>query len=424
MKIKTQFLASVVFIIILSVSLMSYVMVTDTGDALAREIRDKAQIMMNSIKGVAVESFVKKDILSLNYYIKEAAASPGILYIIVTDRFDTIVGSSNPNDMGGETAQMYPGIKLSGDIGPITYNGEEHKVINFTGDISMKAKERKFDMGKIYIGFDRNIIDSRINSFYVKGGVIAFVVILIAVMLTLVITGRIIKPLNQLMEGTQRIASGDMKYKIKVSVKNEFQALANSFNDMTGRLDDYYEGILNAFTIAADSKNKYTPSHSLKVSRMAMAIAKGMKLSAQQTENIRLAGILMDIGNIGVRDSVLNKTEILTPEDFIQIQKHPEIGAKILKNIPALRDVVPIVMQHHERFDGMGYPAGLRADQIMVEAKILAIADAYDAMITERGHRKAVGMDEAVYELRSNKGKQFDPAITEVFIGILNKGSV
>lgn len=424
LKIKTQFLASIIFIIMLSISLMTYVSVTDTRDVLQQEIKAKAEIMTNSIRGVAVESFVKKDVLSLNYYIREAASSPGILYIIVTDRFDTISGSNNPEDMGKETSQVYPELKKAGDIGSIRYMGKELKAINFVSDFSMKARGRDLEMGKIYIGFDRSVIDSRINAFYFKGALIGVSVMLLAILLTLLITGRIIKPLNQLIEGTRRIASGDMKYKIKVNVKNEFQALANSFNDMTGRLEDYYEGILNAFTIAADSKNKYNPSHSHKVSRLAAAIGRAMKLPAAQVESIRIASILMDIGNIGVRDAVLNKTEVLTPEDFIQIQQHPEIGAKILKNIPALREVVPIILQHHERYDGMGYPAGLRANGIMTEAKIIAIADAYDAMITERGHRKAVDMEEAVYELRNNKGKQFDPLITEVFIEALNKGCV
>lgn len=424
MKIKTQFLASIIFIIILSISLMSYVMVTDMKGVLQQEIQSKAQLMMNSIKGVAVESFVKKDVLSLNYYIKEAAATPGIFYIIVTDRFDIIVGTNNPNDMGGETAQMYPSINKSGEVGPMFYRGKERRVINFVTDLTMKVQDKKLKMGRIYIGFDRNIIDSKIISFYIKAGIITVLVMTIAILLTLLITGRIINPLNQLVEGTRRIASGDIKYKIKVNVKNEFQVLANSFNDMTSRLDDYYEGILNAFTIAADSKNKYTPSHSRRVSQIAVAIGKGMKLLPVQVENIRIASILMDIGNIGVRDAILNKTEILTPEDFIQIQMHPEIGAKILKNIPALKDVVPIILQHHERYDGMGYPSGLREGQIMIEAKILAIADAYDAMITERDHRKAMNMEEAIYELRSNKGKQFDPVITEVCVEIINREGI
>jgi HD-GYP domain-containing protein (c-di-GMP phosphodiesterase class II) len=424
LKIKTQFLASIIFIIILSISSTAYVMVNDLNNALKQETNNKANLMIKSLRGVAVESFIKKDVLSLNYLIKELASTPGVIYIIVTDRFDTIVGTNNANNMGGETTQMYPEIKNPGEINNLLFAGRERQVINYTDDLSMLAKDKKLDMGKIYLGFDRGPIGTRILFIYLKAAAIAAGVMAISIILMLYLTGRIINPLNSLMTGTQKIAMGDMKYKIKVNVKNEFQALANAFNDMTGKLDDYYDGILNAFTIAVDSKNKYTPSHSKRVSRTAVLIAKAMKLTPAQTENIRIASILMDIGNLGVRESILDKTEVLTPEDLIQIQQHPEISARILKNIPALKDIVPIIMEHHERFDGMGYPAGLRGDQIMVEAKILSIADAYDAMVTEREHRKAMNAEEAIYELRANKNRQFDPLITEVFVEILNKEGV
>jgi HD-GYP domain-containing protein (c-di-GMP phosphodiesterase class II) len=108
----------------------------------------------------------------------------------------------------------------------------------------------------------------------------------------------------------------------------------------------------------------------------------------------------------------------------LKIQKHPEVSAKILKNIQQLKDVIPIILQHHERYDGLGYPNGLRGNEILREAKILSITDAYDAMITPREHREAMPVEECIYELRSNKGKQFDPDITEAFIAILNKKEV
>jgi HD-GYP domain-containing protein (c-di-GMP phosphodiesterase class II) len=189
---------------------------------------------------------------------------------------------------------------------------------------------------------------------------------------------------------------------------------------MTGKLNDYYEGILNAFMIAVDTKNKYSPSHSMRVARTAVKIGKAMNLGERQLENLRIAAILMDIGNIGVQDNIFEKKELLTAEDFIQIQRHPEIGAKIIRNIPDLNGVVPIIMEHHERYDGMGYPGGLKGPDIMTESRVLAIADAYDAMITEHGNRKVLTAQEAINELRENRGKQFDPAITEIFIGILS----
>ncbi len=421
MKIKTQFLVSIIFVIVLSISSAAYVTVNDMRRVLKQEIDLRIRFLMDSVKGVAGDSLGKNDLLTLNYYIKEASAGGGLAYIIVTDRYDNIVASSNQSDKGSEITNLYPAITKGGDVGEIKVNGTYKDVISYVSPVYLKSKDKNFEVGKVYAGFDKKAIDSTLDFIYIKSAAIALVIIFISIFLTLFITGRIIIPLNRLLEGTEKIAAGDLKFKIKVNVRNEFQALANSFNQMTNKLNDYYEGILNAFMIAMDTKNKYSPSHSMRVARTAVKIGKAMNLSATQIENLRIASILMDIGNIGVQDGILDKKELLTAEDFIQIQKHPEISAKILKNIPDLKEVVPIIMEHHERYDGMGYPAGLKGEAIMTESRVLAIADAYDAMITEHGHKKPVSAEEAIYELRSNKGKQFDPDITEIFVGLLNK---
>jgi HD-GYP domain-containing protein (c-di-GMP phosphodiesterase class II) len=144
-------------------------------------------------------------------------------------------------------------------------------------------------------------------------------------------------------------------------------------------------------------------------------------MTARQVENIRIAAILKDVGNISVDSSIFSKKEALSPDDIIKIQKHPEVSAKILKNITQLKDVIPVILQHHERYDGLGYPSGLKGSEILKEAKILAITDAYDAMASVREHREAMSVDECIYELRANKGKQFDPDITEAFIELLHR---
>ena len=421
MKIKTQFLMSIIFVIVLSISSAAYVTVNDMHGILKQEIDLRIKFLIDSVKGVAGEALVKNDLLTLNYYIKETSLSGGLAYIIVADRYGNIVASSNQADKGAELAAIYPAITKAGDIGGVKLNGVIKDIISYLSPIYLKSKDKNFEVGRVYAGFDKRVIDKTLNEIYIKSAAIALGLIIISIFITLYITGRIIIPLNRLLEGTQKIASGDLKFKIKVNVKNEFQALANSFNQMTNKLNDYYEGILNAFMIAMDTKNKYSPSHSMRVARTAVKIGKAMNLSPAQLENLRIASILMDIGNIGVQDGILDKKEMLTAEDFIQIQKHPEISAKILKNIPDLKEVVPIIMEHHERYDGMGYPSGLKGGKIMTESRVLAIADAYDAMITEHGHRKPVSAEEAIYELRSNKGKQFDPDITEIFVGLLNK---
>jgi len=421
LKIKTQFLISIIIVIVLSISSAAYVTVNDMRGILKQEIDLRIKFLIDSVKGVAGESLVKNDLLSLNYYIKETPLSGGLAYIIVADRYGNIVASSSQADKGAELSVMYPAISKTGDIGGVKLNGVLRDIISYLSPVYVKSKDKNFEVGRVYAGFDKRFIDNTLNDIYIKSAAIAAGLIIISIFMTLYITGRIIIPLNRLLEGTQKIASGDLKFKIKVNVKNEFQALANSFNQMTNKLNEYYEGILNAFMIAMDTKNKYSPSHSMRVARTAVKIGKAMRLGPAQLENLRIASILMDIGNIGVQDGIFDKKELLTAEDFIQIQKHPEISAKILKSIPDLKEVVPIIMEHHERYDGMGYPAGLKGGDILTESRVLAIADAYDAMITEHGHKKPVSADEAIYELRSNKGKQFDPDITEIFVGLLNK---
>jgi len=280
----------------------------------------------------------------------------------------------------------------------------------------MTAKEKEISVGKIAAAFDKEYIDKRIHVIYLKTGVIALGICLLSIFLVTALAGRIIKPLNTLIEGTEIIAEGGLKHKIKVNVKNEFQSLANSFNAMTDRLNDYYDGLLNAFTAAIDQKDKYSPGHGKRVANLAVELADKINLKPRQIENIRIASILKDVGNIAVDGSILSKKDTLSPDDMIKIQKHPEISAKILNNISSLKEVIPVILQHHERYDGLGYPNGLKGDKILKEAKILAIVDAYDAMITFREHRPALTAEEAVYELRLNKGKQFDPEITEAFI--------
>ena len=294
-------------------------------------------------------------------------------------------------------------------------------VKNIVTPIEITSKGERILLGYIHLGFNKSKIENETFNIYLKSGIIALVLILLSIIFIIFITNKITSPLFGLIKGIEIVSSGNLKHKIKVNVKNEFRMLANSFNDMTEKLDDYYEGILNAFMMALDLKDKYAPGHAKRVSQYSVEIAEKLNLKPKQIENIRIASILKDIGSIGIEMDILAKKEVLSPDEFIQIQKHPENSAKILKSIKQMQDIIPIILQHHERYDGMGYPQGLRGDQILMEAKILAITDAYDAMTTKRAHKDALSQDEAIYELRANKGKQFDPEITEIFIEILNK---
>ena len=421
LKIKLQFILSVILIIIITVFATTYLIVKDTKELLLGNLDEKSRIINNYLIGISSEAILKKDQLNLSLYIKKILESPEIVYLYVTDSNLKIFSSNNINEIGKDLKSIHPEIIKDNNFLNYIKEGFEINCKNIVTPIEIQTNNGKIMLGRIHIGLNISSIEERIINIYIKSGIIAILLILSAIIFIVFITNKITHPLSVLLEGIEIVSSGNLKHKIKVNVKNEFQILANSFNDMTEKLDDYYEGLLNAFMMALDLKDKYSPGHAKRVAQYSVEIAEKLNLKPKQIENIKIASILKDIGNIGIDGSILSKKEVLTPDDLVKIQKHPENSAKILKNIKQLQDIIPIILQHHERYDGMGYPKGLKGDQIIIEAKILAITDAFDAMTTKREHKDALSMEEAIYELRINKGKQFDPEITEVFIEILNK---
>ena len=187
-----------------------------------------------------------------------------------------------------------------------------------------------------------------------------------------------------------------------------------------GDLKDLFLGLLRALARSIDAKDRYTHGHSERVAFIARWIAEHLartrSLTPEQTHEAYFAGLLHDIGKIGVEDWVLRKTGPLTEEERACIGKHPLIGAGILRGIKQMRDIVPAVLSHHERIDGRGYPQGLRGDQIPVIARIVGLADSFDAMTSKRSYREARTVDEAIDEIRRHVGAQFDEEVATAFL--------
>lgn len=184
--------------------------------------------------------------------------------------------------------------------------------------------------------------------------------------------------------------------------------------------NDYLKTI-TALASAIDAKDHYTKWHSENVARYSMAIAKEINYPVLHIEALRRAALLHDIGKIGIKDAILLKTDKLTEEEFQQFKSHPEIGEKMIKTLNFLRDVSILIKHHHERFDGLGYPDKIKDDKIELGSKILAVADSFDAMTSDRLYRKALPLHEAIKELQVNKGTQFDPRVVEGFLKVLEQ---
>jgi len=179
---------------------------------------------------------------------------------------------------------------------------------------------------------------------------------------------------------------------------------------------DGYRSTIRALAAAVDAKDPYTSGHSQRVMEYALLGGSSLLLSLDELEALECAAILHDIGKIGIADSILLKPGPLTPEELIVMRQHPLIGANIMKDIPFLEEARKLVLHHHERYDGAGYPDGLKGTEIPVGSCLIAIADAFDTMITDRSYRAAMSMEHALEELHRYSGTQFCPVASDAFI--------
>ncbi|MBG7617546.1 MAG: diguanylate cyclase, partial [Chloroflexi bacterium] len=177
--------------------------------------------------------------------------------------------------------------------------------------------------------------------------------------------------------------------------------------------------VIYALAATVDIKDNYTYGHSRKVSEYAVALAEKLRLPKEKIETIRAAGLLHDIGKIGVPDSILSKPETLNDDEWEMVKKHPELGVEILKRVEELVSCLPPILHHHEYFNGSGYPQGLSGNNIPLEARILSIADAYDAITSPRPYRKQLSMVEAIEELTRCSDSQFDPELVKLFTEVV-----
>jgi putative two-component system response regulator len=198
--------------------------------------------------------------------------------------------------------------------------------------------------------------------------------------------------------------------------------LEQMVKEKTLELERMLEATISVTTLLTEIRDPYTAGHQHRVAKLAVAIATSMKLSADKIKAVDLAGTLHDIGKIRIPTAVLNRPGKLLESEREFLKIHPEIGYKLLKTIPFPYPVAEIVLQHHERMDGSGYPKGLKGDQIMLEARILAVADVTEAQSSYRPYRPALGIDVALADLFSNKGKLYDPKAVDACIQLFKSG--
>jgi HD-GYP domain-containing protein (c-di-GMP phosphodiesterase class II) len=264
----------------------------------------------------------------------------------------------------------------------------------------------------------------------------------VAGMLTLVIgfffAKKLTQPVQELASGAHRIASGDFSQRIHVRSRTELGHLGDSFNLMTDQLERYIKdlqrsadenrelfiGTVKGLAAAIDGKDPYTRGHSERVSRISVAIAQRLGLPADECEKIRISALLHDVGKIAIDDNILKKPAALTDEEYLIMKQHPQKGYKIMSQIRAMKEFLPGMYMHHEMVDGKGYPQGLKGDEIPVMAKIVAVADTFDAMTTDRPYQKAMKLEDAVARIESMVGTRYDGRVVAAFVQACDEGQI
>lgn len=221
----------------------------------------------------------------------------------------------------------------------------------------------------------------------------------------------IVKPFQapEVLDAVQRVM-GKRKEAIKVE---------KMIDDLRVAIQKNYEATTEALIMAIDAKDNYTKEHCARVGNLMVEFAREIGLDEEKTELLRKVSNLHDIGKIGVREDVLNKPGKLTPEEWEEMKSHSMLGYQIIQPVEFLGDGRDVLLYHQERFDGGGYPAGLKGDEIPLGARMLAIVDSYDAMVIDRPYRKKLTIDYTLNELTECAGTQFDPKLVEIFVKII-----
>ena len=256
------------------------------------------------------------------------------------------------------------------------------------------------------------------------------IMIIISVAIGSIIAVRILNPLSEIAKDAHMVASGEFTRRFELKGASEIQKLAGTLNYMQDAIHEYtlslrrqandmrqlFLGSVESLAAAIDAKDPYTRGHSRRVTRISVLLGKRLALSDEQLRELEISALMHDVGKIGIDDAILKKPSTVTPEERKVLQMHPVLGAAIMKPIPLLTNMIPGMLQHHDRWDGSGYPEGLRGQSISLYGRIIAVADTFDAMNSDRPYQETFSFERARDMIDGWSGTRYDPVIVRAFL--------
>ena len=270
------------------------------------------------------------------------------------------------------------------------------------------------------------------------GRLLAWMAVFVSLGLSFISARRITSPLRVLAQSSRAIARGDFSQRVHLKTRTEIGELATTFNTMSDELEHFVEdlkraaeenkalfmGSIQMLAGAVDEKDPYTRGHSDRVTKYSLMIGKEMGLDPEFLETLRISAQLHDVGKIGIEDRILKKPGALTPEEFEIMKTHTTKGANILRPVPQLREMLPGIELHHESLNGRGYPYGLKGDEIPLLARVIAVADTFDALTTNRPYQKAHDSVDALSIINNLSGQRLDPDAVTALLAVYYRGEI
>ena len=376
---------------------------------------------------------------------EEQLWTAGLPIVLVIDRNGNavfhpdpqIVSNAKPmNDLKIVQEWLDQGVQVQSALVPFTasYNGVEHEMI---GAYSTAQMGTGSTFGVITMQDERTALAS-VAEMRTQTWIISIAFALLAVIVGLISSRYLTSPLRRLISASKLIAEGDFSGRVETNNVTELGTLGESFNLMTDKVEEQivnlanaasenrelFVGTVKALAAAIDGKDKYTRGHSERVSRISVAMGKRLGMTDEELDTLRMAALLHDIGKIGIDDSILKKPAALTDEEYTIMKTHPQRGYKIMSQIPAMKDFLPAMYMHHEMVNGQGYPQGLSGDQIPLQAKIVSVADTFDAMTIDRPYSKGMELQPALERLRTFIGTRYQADVVEALVDACDAGEV
>lgn len=398
-------------------------------------------------KIVAIASLqpVSQGIVGVNAASEEELWNAGLPMVFVVDQTGATLFHPDPvltaerkpmGDLKIVQEWLESGLQIQSALVPFSaaYNGKTSEMI---GAYSTAHLADGYNVGVIAMQDEKRALAS-VGEMRTQAWLISMAFAVLALIVGFIGARFMTLPLLRLVNAAKQIAAGDFTTRVETNSITEIGTLGETFNLMTDKVEeqivklakaaeenrDLFVGTVKALAAAIDGKDKYTRGHSERVSRISVAIGKRLGMGEEELETLRISALLHDIGKIAVDDAILKKPAALTDEEFEIMKTHPMKGYKIMSQIPAMKEFLPGMVMHHEMVNGKGYPHGLTGDQIPLQAKIVSVADTFDAMTIDRPYSKGMELQPALERLRSFVGTRYQSDVVEALVEACNAGEV